>query len=404
MRKRLLFFATALCFLSTPSGAQTSSGNSCVDCHEETREDVQTSVHGRQGVLCNSCHGGDPTQTDKVLAKAPGTGYLGIPDKGRIAEKCGGCHADVEAMNFYGTRTDQLARYRTSHHGKKLSQGDERVAVCSDCHGYHDVVKVSDPSSPVYPLNVPETCNACHGKPKLMDAAHLPSDILEIYKSSVHGKALFEKKDLSVANCASCHGSHGAVPPGVKDVATTCGKCHVNEKKYFLESVHARAQEEGKFSECISCHGNHGVEHPTPALYQEACIRCHASGTPAFQQGQKIAAAIRDADAKLEETGALVRQASIEGFFVEPEMAQLEELKTNVLEMAPIQHTLSIDKLEALHGKVAKISEGVRQSVGSKRESLRRRKAALALIWIFIAVMVGALWTKYNRLTKHRHS
>src|SRR3989338_1574689 len=192
-------------------------------------------------------------------------------------------------MNFYGTRTDQLARYKTSHHGKKLSQGDDHVAVCSDCHGYHDVVKVSDPSSPVYPLNVPETCNACHGKSKLMDAAHLPSDILEIYKSSVHGKALFEKKDISVANCASCHGSHGAMPPGVKDVATTCGKCHVNEKKYFLESVHAEAQKQGKFSECVSCHGNHGVQPPTPALYEEACVKCHDSGSSAFRQGRQIA-------------------------------------------------------------------------------------------------------------------
>lgn len=385
--------------------AQAPQGNSCVTCHEDVWGDLKNSIHGQQGVLCNSCHGGDHTKTDKALAKAPETGYIGIPDKKQIAEKCGSCHADVEAMNFYGVRTDQLARYKTSHHGKKLLiEGDSHVAVCSDCHGYHDVLPVTDPASPVYPLNIPKTCNQCHGNTKLMASRHLPSDILKTYQSSVHGKALFEKKDTSVANCASCHGSHGAMPPGVKDVATTCGKCHVNEKKYFLESVHARAQEQGKFSECISCHGNHGVQHPTPALYQNACVTCHKPGTPAFRQGQKLADLIQGANTTLETTEALVKQASIDGLFVEPEMALLEQLKTHVIEMAPIQHTLSLDKLEELHGKVVKTSDQIRQNISSKRQSLRRRKTALLFIWVFIAMMVGALWTKYNRLTRHKHS
>ncbi|MBI1977804.1 MAG: cytochrome c3 family protein, partial [Candidatus Omnitrophica bacterium] len=222
---------------------------------------MKTSIHSQNGILCQDCHGGDPTKLDFELAKAPSTGFIGKPTKKQIVERCGECHGDVERMNFYGIRADQLVRYKTSVHGKKLLlAGDEKVAACTDCHGSHHVVSVSDTNSPVYPLNLPNTCNQCHGDKKLMDQYHLPSDVFQTYRASVHGRALFEKKDLSVANCASCHGSHGAVPPGVRHIGETCGKCHINEKKYFLESVHAPVMKEGKFSECISCHGNHGVK------------------------------------------------------------------------------------------------------------------------------------------------
>ena len=229
-----------------------------------------------------------------------------------------------------------------------------------------------------------------------------PTDIFEIYRSSVHGKALFEKKDLSAANCASCHGSHGAVPPGVKSIGDTCGKCHINEKKYFLESPHARALAAGKFSECISCHGNHGVAYATPALYQEACAKCHAPQSAEMDLGRRIERSLREADDAMEASQATVKQASIEGFFTEPETALLEELKTTVIEMEPIQHTLSLEKLTTLHDKAIKTSEAIRQKIDGKRKALRWRRLALVLIWLFIAVMVAALWTKYHQLKKQR--
>lgn len=392
----LLFF----CVLSAGSSAQAAESNSCVACHSETVDELKASVHFQQGVLCQKCHGGDPTQADEALAHSAGSGFIGVPNKAQIAEKCGSCHADVEVMNFYGVRTDQLARYKTSHHGKKLFlENDQKVAACSDCHGYHDVLPVSDPNSPVYPTNLPKTCDHCHGNAKLMDERRLPSDIFKTYESSVHGKALFEKKDLSVATCISCHGSHGAVPPGVKDVATTCGKCHVNEKKYFLESVHAKAQEEGKFNECISCHGNHGVQPVRKELFEQACAKCHEPGTPGAKLARDLETLIGDAEARRVSAEAAVKQASIDGFFVEDETALLEQVKTNVIAMEPIQHTLSMEKLSDLHGKVTTTADTIERKIEAKRKGLRWRKRSLVVIWAFIAVMVAALWTKYNQLT-----
>lgn len=383
-----------------PLFAETPSGNSCVACHEDIWQDLKGSIHGQQGILCNQCHGGDPTKAIKEEAKAEGTGYIGIPDKKQIVEKCGQCHADVETMNFYGIRTDQLARYKTSRHGKKLFvEGDEKVAACTDCHGYHDVLKVTDPNSRVYPLNLPNTCNECHGKKKLMASYNLPADIYETYKNSVHGKALLEKKDTSVAQCASCHGGHGAIPPGVKEIGDTCGKCHVNEKKYFLESVHAKISEAGKFSECISCHGNHGVQHPTKALYEEACVKCHAPQSNAMKQGLELERMFREVETARASAEAQVKQASIEGFFVEEESAVLEEIKTNAIEMTPLQHTLSLPRVSELHKKVIAASESIGRSINEKRKSLKWRKLFLIPLWIFIITMVVALWIKYKSLT-----
>ena len=395
-----IFFVALLC--PNLYAGQAAEGNSCIACHQDTWKDLKNSIHGQQGILCNSCHGGDPTKADKESAKAPGTGYIGVPDKKQIVEKCGQCHADVETMNFYGIRTDQLARYKTSKHGKKLLlEGDEKVAACTDCHGYHDVLSVSDPNSPVYPANIPNTCNQCHGKKKLMASHGLPSDIFETYKTSVHGKALLEKKDISVAQCASCHGGHGAMPPGVKEIGDTCGKCHVNEKKYFLESVHATLGQ-GKFSECVSCHGNHGVQHPDPALYEEACVKCHEPQSTAMKTGRSLEKMFREVQEARTLSENQVKQASIDGLFVEDEMAMLEEIKTNSIAMTPLQHTLSVPKVSELHKKVIAASKNIQTQIDNKRKSLKRRKFALIPIWIFIVVMVSALWAKYNEIKRSK--
>jgi hypothetical protein len=394
----LLMQCQGLGWAQTP---QMPENNSCLLCHADMQEDMKGSIHAQQGISCDRCHGGDPAQPTKELAKAPGTGYIGSPNKQQIAEMCGTCHANVEVMNFYGIRTDQLAQYKTSMHGKKLFEGDTNVAVCSDCHGEHDILPVGDPGSSVYPLNIPKTCNRCHGNEKLMSQYKLPADIFKTYQHSVHGKALLEEKDLSAASCISCHGYHGAVPPGARDVGTTCGKCHMNEKKYFLESVHAGVSAQGKFSECISCHGNHGVQPASKALYDQACVRCHSADTPEAKRGGEIHQMLNEAEEKLRSTTALVKQASIEGFFVEPEMAALEAAKTNVIAMAPLQHTLSPERISELHKKVVSAAADIARNIHQKQQFLRWRKLSLIPMWAFIAMMISALWIKYRQLHSH---
>src|SRR3989338_4337729 len=82
-----LFLAGCLSF-QNPAFAENSAGNSCVACHEDSWKELKESIHGQQGILCNQCHGGDPTKAIKEEAKAPATGYISIPDKKQIVEKC----------------------------------------------------------------------------------------------------------------------------------------------------------------------------------------------------------------------------------------------------------------------------------------------------------------------------
>ncbi len=347
---------------------------------------------------------GDPTQKDKDLAKAPATGYVGVPDKTQIVQICGTCHANVEEMNFYGIRTDQLARYKTSMHGKKLlNEKDTRVAVCTDCHGYHDVIDVKDPNSPVYPLNLPQTCNRCHGNEALMKNYGIATDMFAKYKDSVHGKALFDKKDTGVATCVSCHGSHGALPPGTKQIADACGKCHMNEKENFLKSVHANLVEKGNFPQCIACHSNHGIAPASVKLYEQACVKCHQTQSPAYQAGLKLQGLLGKAQEELLQAQSAVKQASIDGIFVEDEAAILEEAKTKVFEMGPTQHTLVYGNVAELSIQVDTRTRDVQDSIHKKRQDLQLRKVALWPLWIFVVIMAGVLYLKYKQLENEQH-
>jgi len=384
--------------------AQEIKNNNCIVCHADQWEQMKGSIHAQHQITCDRCHGGDPAKEDMDEAKAPGTNFIGVPTKQQIAQKCGECHADVETMNFYGLPTDQLARYKTSAHGKLLfDHGDEHGAVCTDCHGYHDVVAVMDPQSPVYPLNLPATCNRCHGDKAVMAPYKHPTDIFEKYKKSVHGVALFEKGDLGAASCVKCHGSHGAMPPGVKEIGNTCGKCHVNEKKYFLQGPHAQASQDGYFSECASCHDYHDIQRPDTNLYNTACLNCHSEGDEAFKRGQKIKEMIDSSNRALSDARELVKQAAMEGIFVDEETAALEEARTNVLEMAPRQHSLSVEIITELYDKATALTEDIQDGIRAKRQSLKWRKIGLVPLWIFIFFMVVVLRAKYDQLKGKKH-
>ena len=52
--------------------------------------------------------------------------------------------------------------YQESVHGKLIASGNDKAAVCSDCHGNHDIRRANDPTSPVFRANVPKTCSKCH--------------------------------------------------------------------------------------------------------------------------------------------------------------------------------------------------------------------------------------------------
>jgi hypothetical protein len=326
----ILLLATGV---STLEAQQPTS--SCMSCHSDSEwvddesirivRSYRADIHRERGLGCHSCHGGnpDPALADDMMAAmdpdyAPNP-YKGIPERTEIPQFCGSCHSSFPFMRRFNpqARVDQVAEYLTSQHGRSLQQGDTQVATCTDCHGVHGMLRVTDPEAPVYPTNVAETCGACHSDAAHMAGYHdrhgdpLPTDQVARWQRSVHANALINKGDLFAPTCNDCHGNHGAAPPGVEDITYVCGQCHGRETELFRESPKHEAfadhndflegatcndchdglaqnvQTIRRFTECSTCHENHGVVRPTIALLghlpESPCTLCHEPTTEVLE-------------------------------------------------------------------------------------------------------------------------
>ncbi|HVN07670.1 MAG TPA: cytochrome c3 family protein [Patescibacteria group bacterium] len=323
-----LILGVTLCAL--PTGAQQ---NSCIDCHgsldpplQVTADQFASDIHAQKGLNCASCHGGDPAKAD-MDAMSKKAGFRGKPDRKQIPEFCGRCHSDAAYMRQYNPslRTDQLAQYKTSIHGQRLAHGDTKVAVCIDCHSVHGIRPASDTRSTVNPLNVAQTCSHCHSNAEYMKEYKIPTDQFAKYSKSVHHEAMTVRGDLSAPTCTTCHGNHGAAPPGVGSVRNVCSTCHVFQSQMFDKSTHKAAFEKAGLPGCVVCHSNHEVKHPSDAMLstgaQSVCVRCHTPGdrcdqaTAAIHENLlRLDGAIKGADAVLavaESSGMEVSEARL---------------------------------------------------------------------------------------------
>jgi len=285
---RTLFLLLVMFACGGTAFAQTQ--NTCLDCHgafdpplQVTEQQFTSDIHSQKGLTCASCHGGDPTKAG-MDAMSKTAGFRGKITRTQIPSLCGSCHSDTAFMRKYNPslRTDQLSQYKTSVHGKLFAKGDTKVAVCIDCHGVHDLRPPSDTRSKVHPLNVAQTCSRCHADASYMKGYAIPTDQFAEYSTSVHHDALVVRGDLSAPTCTTCHGNHGAAPPGVDSVQNVCSTCHVFQAQMYEKSSHKAAFESAGLPGCMVCHGNHAVSHPTDAKLgtgpQAACMKCHTPG------------------------------------------------------------------------------------------------------------------------------
>jgi predicted CXXCH cytochrome family protein len=255
-------------------------------------------------------------------------GWKGKIERKQIPQLCGTCHSDPAYIRQFNPslRTDQLSQYRTSVHGKRLALGDTKVAVCTDCHSVHDLRAPTDSQSTVNPVNVANTCAHCHADASYMAEYKIPTNQFADYGKSVHHEALVVRGDLSAPTCTTCHGNHGATPPGFASVANVCSTCHVFQAQLFEASPHKEAFSSAGLPGCVTCHGNHGILHPTDELIgtdeKAICTQCHTEGDAGFvaagkmkQQLVQLAVAIDGADqilSRAEQSGMEVSQASLD--------------------------------------------------------------------------------------------
>ena len=89
--------------------------------------------------VCSDCH------SAHSIRRADEDGF-----KLEIMDKCGRCHVEI-AKSYFDT-----------YHGKVSRLGYTKTAKCYDCHGAHDIQKVTDPRSHLSRANVVATCQKCH--------------------------------------------------------------------------------------------------------------------------------------------------------------------------------------------------------------------------------------------------
>lgn len=276
-------------------------------------------------------------------------------------------------------------------HGKKLRSGDTRVAVCTDCHGAHGILPASSPLSKVHPLQIPETCGRCHGDASYMKPYGIATDQLQSYQASVHYGVL-KGGDSSAPTCVTCHGNHGATPPGLSSVARVCGTCHVFQQQLFERSPHKTVWAAAGLPACITCHGNHRIEHASDELIGASsgtvCGKCHLAEDAGGQVAQRIHAALGDLDRSVTSTGSLLDRAERLGMPVSEARLTLASAREKLIRARVDFHALDIESVRKTAGEGITL---VRQADRAGHESLaeyayRRKGLALAIVIIGFVV------------------
>lgn len=263
----------------------------CAHCHRLESEVYDSSDHGMAvkwgapAASCLSCHG---NPHELLSARDPQSPVYRL----NIPKTCATCHEDQKKMAKYSLLEKQPVKsYLDTVHGKALEKGHIQSAVCSDCHGSHDLHAPTNPKSKIYRSNVPSTCGKCH------------ENVLRTYERSIHGKAVLAgKREAPV--CTDCHGEHtikSHLDPSSSVYTTTvsekvCGQCHAAEKifskyrlpsdrlKTYLESYHGLAGRHGvtTVANCASCHGAHDIlpsSDPQSSVHKtnlpQTCGKCH---------------------------------------------------------------------------------------------------------------------------------
>ena len=411
-----LFAATGR---AQPAPAAAAKVDQCVACHSELEGRLgdpvkalqqKNDVHGQHGFSCANCHGGDPSQGSGKAAMDPAKGFVAVPKRQDIPRLCGKCHSDPAFMKQFdpAERTDQESEYSTSVHGKRLKQGDQKVAVCTSCHGFHGVKAVKNSTAPVYALHVAETCGSCHANVGYMQPYGIPTDQLAKWQSSVHGEAILKKQDLSAPTCNDCHGNHGATPPSVASVANVCGTCHVRQAELFQKSPHAKPFQALGNGACVQCHSNHEIHHPSDEMLgvgkQSVCVECHFEGTSSFKAAAAMSGQISDLAAQIRRAGEILQEASNDGMEVSRPQFDLREAGNKLINARVVVHSFAPGQVEAAVKPGLEVAGKAHQAGLVALSDFQFRRKGLAVSLLFIAIAVAAIFLKLRQIERRQSS
>lgn len=183
----------------------------------------------------------------------------------------------------------EMDRYADSAHG---------TLKCEECHGSM-IGKMAgennthpDPETADFLKTQPKrnfdyrSCKKCH------KSAH------ERLQKGEHAKAAAREKENGkpsetgfAPTCGDCHSAHYSKSHQSraiigKELTTTCGTCHPDQKRSFLANYHGKAAVNlgyDKAAFCTDCHGAHTtISLKDKEVVLNTCKRCHPDATSEF--------------------------------------------------------------------------------------------------------------------------
>ncbi len=270
-----------------------NSTDFCGKCHKQQKEDhllsehqFQYEAHNDAVPSCIKCHSYQITK---------GTKLERVELKVNQEKLCLSCHLDTK--NQKSKFSQSLINYEESAHGMAIARGNQKAAVCVDCHGVHKLQRASVPTSKINHYNIPDLCGKCH------------TELTNEYMKSIHGQSL-KKGNQDAPNCTFCHSEHSiqAVPKVPHEVFTKnkmkmntvtntkmihCVYCHANEdmmKKYNLSTVKKAhewlpsIQKHWETVRCIDCHSSYEPPNLSHNILSrektvKQCEHCHSKNS-----------------------------------------------------------------------------------------------------------------------------
>ena len=251
---------------------------------------------------CLACHGDPDAKNDAGRRIAVDPAKFTDSVHGALDLKCTDCHADLAKFTDFPHESKLAKADCTSCHKEKVVEYDRSIhaaarrqssgsvaATCVDCHSTHEMRPKTDPKSLTYPLNLQTTCGRCHGDPAVIKEGHIAiGNVADLYKDSIHGKAVSKSGLMVAANCTSCHGSHDIRKKSDPEsrvfrrtIPNVCGGCHEGIKAQYDRGVHGAASAKGndKAPVCADCHTAHQIQRADVASWKLDTIRecgtCH---------------------------------------------------------------------------------------------------------------------------------
>jgi hypothetical protein len=307
------------------TGLLTSGGTPVRAVQEDAQEETQELDQRFDNGYCLGCHDGETAGIKLSNVELPSGETLDIQIHrdiyedsvhGQIGMACVLCHTDISEFphepietaslrefavaNYTACATCHDSQYSATHdnvHGAALLGGNIEAAVCTDCHGAHDVQRAGTRATAIQ-----QTCENCH------------FEIYTVYEDSVHGAALFEEDNIDVPTCTDCHGVHDVEGPHVTGFhlfsPQICADCHEDSnlmEEYgistevfdtYVSDFHGTTvvifeelfpDQETNKPVCIDCHGVHNIasaDDPESQTFREnllgTCQRCHPDATSNF--------------------------------------------------------------------------------------------------------------------------